>query len=157
MRWNEILYSPSENNPRLLFGHIIILMIFDAILYLLLTLYLEQVLPGPFGAPQKWYFFLQKSYWKGIPKADGEFDKLSTWRLLSFLVLEKKFRLEVLFLLILYSAELWYRLYYYNFFSFIIVSTIELRQRYKKYVKVVGVKVRSDNLISIKRPCSQTY
>lgn len=49
-------------------------MIVDSILYLLITLYLEQVLPGPIGSPQKWYFLFQKSYWKGTQKVDGEFD-----------------------------------------------------------------------------------
>ncbi|XP_026317826.1 ATP-binding cassette sub-family A member 3-like [Hyposmocoma kahamanoa] len=70
MRWNTWFYSPSEKIPRLLFGHVVIMMIVDAILYLILTLYLEQVLPGPFGNPQKWYFLFHKSYWMGIPMVD---------------------------------------------------------------------------------------
>lgn len=76
MRWNDWFYSPSKKVKRLLFGHIVMILVFDSILYMLITLYLEQVLPGPFGSPQKWYFLFQKSYWTGNKKVDGEFDKI---------------------------------------------------------------------------------
>ncbi|XP_026317827.1 ATP-binding cassette sub-family A member 3-like [Hyposmocoma kahamanoa] len=70
MQWDTFFYSPTEESPRLLFGHIVIMMIVDSILYMLLTLYLEQILPGPFGSPQKWNFIFDKSYWMGISATD---------------------------------------------------------------------------------------
>ena len=39
--------------------------IFDSILYMLLTIYIEAVCPGEYGIPLVWYFPLTKSYWFG--------------------------------------------------------------------------------------------
>lgn len=45
--------------------HIIIMMFVDAIIYGLLTWYIEAVFPGQYGTPRPWYFFVLKSYWCG--------------------------------------------------------------------------------------------
>lgn len=35
----------------------------SSMIYLMLTLYLEEIFPGEYGIPQKWYFFLTRSFW----------------------------------------------------------------------------------------------
>ncbi|KDO35461.1 hypothetical protein SPRG_18791 [Saprolegnia parasitica CBS 223.65] len=39
-------------------------MAFDIVLYTLLGLYLEKVVPKDYGVTEKWYFFLSPSYWR---------------------------------------------------------------------------------------------
>ena len=43
------------------------MMSIDAVLYLLLALYIEAVFPGEFGVPQPWYFPLTVSYFLQNP------------------------------------------------------------------------------------------
>lgn len=75
MQWGQFLASNSLESGRLLFGHVIIIIAFDCVLYMCIALYLEQVLPGPFGAPKKWYFFVQKSFWfPNLVKDSGEYE-----------------------------------------------------------------------------------
>ncbi|CAH0723431.1 unnamed protein product, partial [Brenthis ino] len=63
MQWGEFFTTHSVDTNRLLFGHVCIFLIVDSVLYMLIALYLEQVMPGPFGAPKPWYFPFQKSFW----------------------------------------------------------------------------------------------
>lgn len=37
---------------------VMIMLIFDAVLYMLVALYIEAVFPGSYGIPQPWYFFV---------------------------------------------------------------------------------------------------
>ncbi|CAK4126529.1 unnamed protein product [Aphanomyces euteiches] len=48
------------------------MMVFDAILYSLLALYLQEVIPQEYGTPKKWYFPLQPSFWLGGSRADAK-------------------------------------------------------------------------------------
>ncbi|OQR99493.1 ATP-binding Cassette (ABC) Superfamily, partial [Achlya hypogyna] len=41
------------------------MLVLDFILYTLLAIYLEQVIPKDYGTPQKWYFPVSPSYWFG--------------------------------------------------------------------------------------------
>ncbi|XP_045771590.1 ATP-binding cassette sub-family A member 2-like [Maniola jurtina] len=70
MQWGEFFASHSVESNRLLFGHVCMFLIVDSVLYMLAALYLEQVLPGPCGAPKPWYFPLQKSFWCPSSKID---------------------------------------------------------------------------------------
>ncbi|KAJ0177200.1 hypothetical protein K1T71_007209 [Dendrolimus kikuchii] len=63
LQWGEFFSSPSTESTRFVFGHVILMLSLDCVLYMLIALYLEQVLPGPYGTPRKWYFPFQKSYW----------------------------------------------------------------------------------------------
>ncbi|KAI8435957.1 hypothetical protein MSG28_004122, partial [Choristoneura fumiferana] len=63
MQWGEFMESPSPDSNRFSFGHVVIMLTLDCVLYMLVALYLEQVLPGPYGAPKPWYFLVQKSFW----------------------------------------------------------------------------------------------
>lgn len=49
----------------------------SSLIYLMLTLYLEEILPGEYGIPRKWYFFVTRSFWSrgsklDLPSADDE-------------------------------------------------------------------------------------
>ena len=41
----------------------ILMLMFDLVFYLFLVWYLENVMPGEFGVPKPYYFFLQSRYW----------------------------------------------------------------------------------------------
>ncbi|XP_076337701.1 ATP binding cassette subfamily A member 3 isoform X2 [Tachypleus tridentatus] len=68
-QWNNIS-SPSSPDDTLSLWLIFVMLIFDGILYLILTLYIEIVHPGKYGVPQPWYFPFLKSYWCGLETRD---------------------------------------------------------------------------------------
>ena len=49
--------------PNFSVGSAILMLIFDCVMYSLLALYLDQVIPGEYGPKQSLLFFLQKSFW----------------------------------------------------------------------------------------------
>nr|XP_005307614.1 retinal-specific phospholipid-transporting ATPase ABCA4 isoform X2 [Chrysemys picta bellii] len=71
LQWDNIRTSPLEADEYSFFFSIE-MMLFDALLYGILTWYLENVFPGEYGIPRPWYFPLQESYWlqSGHPKAE---------------------------------------------------------------------------------------
>ena len=75
VQWDNIAQSPNYGDPFCL-GYALIMLFFDAILYLVLTLYIEQVLPGKYGVPRKWYYLCQTSTYKKmqIDTDDASFD-----------------------------------------------------------------------------------
>ena len=52
-------------------GLTVIMMLGDAVIYLLITWYVEAVFPGQYGIPRPWYFCFTKSYWCGVPYSKG--------------------------------------------------------------------------------------
>ncbi|CAJ1086292.1 LOW QUALITY PROTEIN: phospholipid-transporting ATPase ABCA1-like [Xyrichtys novacula] len=64
IQWSNILQSPEEGD-RYTFIVSIIMMLFDAAIYWILTWYIENVFPGQYGIPKPWYFPFTKSYWCG--------------------------------------------------------------------------------------------
>lgn len=56
--WNNMFDSDFS------FGRVIQLMFLDSVLYLLLSLYLEMVLPGEYGSTHPWYFCCTPWFWK---------------------------------------------------------------------------------------------
>ncbi|XP_008435868.1 cholesterol transporter ABCA5 isoform X1 [Poecilia reticulata] len=56
------VFSSLTNGPHPLYVPLVMLAL-DCILYLLLTLYLDQVLPGDFGIKRSMLYFLKPSYW----------------------------------------------------------------------------------------------
>ncbi|KAF6122835.1 hypothetical protein HJG60_000032 [Phyllostomus discolor] len=44
------------------------MLLFDSVLYGLVTWYVEAIFPGQFGVPQPWYFFIMPSYWCVRPR-----------------------------------------------------------------------------------------
>ncbi|XP_047529226.1 phospholipid-transporting ATPase ABCA3-like [Vanessa atalanta] len=63
LQWGDFFTTHSVDSTRLLFGHVCVFLLVDTILYMMIALYLEQVLPGPLGTPKPWYFLIQKSFW----------------------------------------------------------------------------------------------
>nr|XP_021189988.2 phospholipid-transporting ATPase ABCA3 [Helicoverpa armigera]XP_049699930.1 phospholipid-transporting ATPase ABCA3 [Helicoverpa armigera]XP_049699931.1 phospholipid-transporting ATPase ABCA3 [Helicoverpa armigera]WRX06183.1 ABCA2 [Helicoverpa armigera] len=63
LQWGDFMTSPGTDTTRLVFGHVVIMLVVDCLIYMLITLYLEQVLPGPFGTPKPWYFPFQLQFW----------------------------------------------------------------------------------------------
>ncbi|XP_046463654.1 ATP-binding cassette sub-family A member 7-like isoform X2 [Daphnia pulex] len=61
-QWSNIATSPKDGDAYSLLG-CILMMLFDAVLYLILTWYVETVFPGQYGIPKPWYFMFQPSYW----------------------------------------------------------------------------------------------
>ena len=47
------------------FGRVLSMMFFDGLLYFAIAWYVDQVFPGDFGIPRRWYFIFMASYWCG--------------------------------------------------------------------------------------------
>lgn len=60
--------SPDDN---LTLGAVMMMLIFDAVVYMLIALYVEAVFPGDYGVPQPWYFPFTATFWCGQPKYVG--------------------------------------------------------------------------------------
>uniref|UniRef100_A0A8C7CBE9 ATP binding cassette subfamily A member 3 n=1 Tax=Neovison vison TaxID=452646 RepID=A0A8C7CBE9_NEOVI len=67
VQWRDLL-SPVNVDDNFSFGQVLGMLLLDSVLYGLVTWYVEAVLPGEFGVPQPWYFFLMPSYWCGHPR-----------------------------------------------------------------------------------------
>uniref|UniRef100_A0A5F5PEQ8 ATP binding cassette subfamily A member 3 n=1 Tax=Equus caballus TaxID=9796 RepID=A0A5F5PEQ8_HORSE len=67
VQWRDLL-SPVNVDDDFSFGQVLGMLLLDSILYGLVTWYVEAVLPGQFGVPQPWYFFIMPSYWCGLPR-----------------------------------------------------------------------------------------
>ncbi|KAL5277954.1 ABCA3.2 family protein [Megaselia abdita] len=66
LQWHN-LFTPVSVDDTLTVGHIIIIMLVSSVMYLLICLYVEQIFPGDFGIPQKWYFPFTAKFWCGEP------------------------------------------------------------------------------------------
>nr|XP_047910610.1 ATP-binding cassette sub-family A member 2 isoform X5 [Anser cygnoides] len=64
IQWHTFSQSPVEGDDFNLLLSMMMLII-DAVVYGVLTWYIEAVHPGMFGLPRPWYFPFQKSYWLG--------------------------------------------------------------------------------------------
>ena len=61
-QWDNIATSPIDGDPYSLLL-CMVMQIADAIIYMLLALYIEAVFPGQYGIPKPWYFLFQPSFW----------------------------------------------------------------------------------------------
>uniref|UniRef100_UPI00398EE067 phospholipid-transporting ATPase ABCA3 isoform X2 n=1 Tax=Pristiophorus japonicus TaxID=55135 RepID=UPI00398EE067 len=66
IQWENINLPASLDDDFTLL-QVIIMLIFDASMYSLVTWYVEAVFPGEYGIPEHWYFFILPSYWLGKP------------------------------------------------------------------------------------------
>ncbi|XP_056890906.1 phospholipid-transporting ATPase ABCA1-like isoform X1 [Takifugu flavidus] len=64
IQWSNLLASPLEEDSYNLTTSIC-LMLFDAVLYGVMTWYIEAVFPGQYGIPRAWYFPFTRTYWCG--------------------------------------------------------------------------------------------
>ncbi|XP_012587144.1 PREDICTED: ATP-binding cassette sub-family A member 3 [Condylura cristata] len=66
VQWRDLL-SPVSVDDDFAFGQALGMLLLDAVLYGLVTWYMEAVFPGQLGVPRPWYFFVTPSYWCGAP------------------------------------------------------------------------------------------
>lgn len=59
--WKKFFTVEEDTNVSI--SQMIFLLGLSSLIYLMLTLYLEEVLPGEYGVARKWYFFLTRSFW----------------------------------------------------------------------------------------------
>ncbi|XP_063224088.1 phospholipid-transporting ATPase ABCA3-like isoform X2 [Bacillus rossius redtenbacheri] len=78
LQWDS-LWQPATQGDSVVFGHVLIFLVVDAVLYLLIALYVEAVYPGLYGVPKPWNFFLKKSFWCGGEAATVEATGDSLW------------------------------------------------------------------------------
>ncbi|CAF3675437.1 unnamed protein product [Rotaria socialis] len=64
IQFDNIRYSPVEGDSFTCF-ETVLFMIFDTLIHLILMWYIENVYPGTYGIPKKWYFPFTISYWTG--------------------------------------------------------------------------------------------
>lgn len=62
LRW-ESLFTPATVDDGLSVGLVIVMLLVDAVIYLAIAMYVEQVRPGEFGVAKPWYFLFQKEFW----------------------------------------------------------------------------------------------
>ncbi|XP_053784251.1 phospholipid-transporting ATPase ABCA3 [Desmodus rotundus] len=67
VQWQDLL-SPVNVDDDFSFGQVLGMLLFDSVLYGLVTWYVEAIFPGQFGVPQPWYFFIMPSYWCVRPR-----------------------------------------------------------------------------------------
>ncbi|XP_023369620.1 ATP-binding cassette sub-family A member 3-like [Otolemur garnettii] len=65
LKWSNIFSSTKLDD--FFFVYVLGMLLFDALLYGLVTWYIEAVFPGSYGMPKPWNFFLLRSYWFGNP------------------------------------------------------------------------------------------
>ncbi|XP_024080485.1 ATP-binding cassette sub-family A member 1-like isoform X6 [Cimex lectularius] len=65
MHWSNINKSPMIGDQYNML-YIIYMLLLDAVLYMILTWYIETVRPGEYGIPKPWNFPFTLSYWTGV-------------------------------------------------------------------------------------------
>ncbi|KAG8195500.1 hypothetical protein JTE90_010802 [Oedothorax gibbosus] len=63
-QWSNIATSPIPGDDYSMLK-VMFMLLFDGLVYLIITWYIEAVFPGQYGVPKPFYFFLTKSYWCG--------------------------------------------------------------------------------------------
>lgn len=64
LQWNNF-WRPVSVDDNISIGLIMIMLLVCTVLYLMIALYVEKILPGEFGVPQPWYFPFTKTFWCG--------------------------------------------------------------------------------------------
>ena len=62
LQWSN-LFSPVTVDDNFSVGLTMVMLLVDALIYLLIALYFEKVMPGEFGIAEPWYFFVTKKFW----------------------------------------------------------------------------------------------
>ncbi|CAM4887474.1 unnamed protein product [Rotaria socialis] len=64
IQWSNI-HKGAKPNDNFTFLNCMIMMLIDAVIYMALAVYIENVFPGEYGIPQPWYYPFTKTYWFG--------------------------------------------------------------------------------------------
>lgn len=62
VQWHN-LFKPVSQDDTFTVGNTLVMLIVDAVIYLLIALYVEKIKPGDYGVAEPWYFLFTKSYW----------------------------------------------------------------------------------------------
>lgn len=62
MQWINF-WKPVTVDDDLSLGYVILMLLATSALYLIITLYVEQILPGQYGVPRPWYFPFTRTFW----------------------------------------------------------------------------------------------
>ncbi|XP_063362107.1 phospholipid-transporting ATPase ABCA1-like [Cydia amplana] len=62
LQWGEF-FKPISYQDNFMPGHVAIMLVLDTILYMLIAMYVEKIIPGRYGVPLPWYFPFTKSFW----------------------------------------------------------------------------------------------
>jgi ATP-binding cassette, subfamily A (ABC1), member 3 len=62
LQWHN-MFQPVTIDDSFHLGYVLIMLIVDAILYLIVALYVEKIFPGDFGVAEKWYFPFTAKFW----------------------------------------------------------------------------------------------
>ena len=66
IQWYNINKGAKPNDNFTFLSCMIMMLIDSIVIYMLLTVYIENVFPGEFGIPQVWYYPFTKTYWFGF-------------------------------------------------------------------------------------------
>nr|CAD7196497.1 unnamed protein product [Timema douglasi] len=75
LHWHNLGESPLLGDTYNM-KYVIFMLGLDALLYSILTWYIEAVFPGQYGVPKRWYFPLTRSYWCGSDGIVEPFENL---------------------------------------------------------------------------------
>lgn len=73
LQWSN-MWRPVSVDDNLSVGHVLVMLLLAAVVYLLVALYVEQIYPGEYGVPERWTFPFERQFWCGSAKdadADG--------------------------------------------------------------------------------------
>uniref|UniRef100_A0A1Y9GL18 ABC transporter domain-containing protein n=1 Tax=Anopheles arabiensis TaxID=7173 RepID=A0A1Y9GL18_ANOAR len=73
LQWHNLFSAPSMGDEFSV-GLVMVMFVVDALLYLAIALYFEQVMPGEFGVAKPWNFLFTRDFWKRNRIEDGSGD-----------------------------------------------------------------------------------
>lgn len=76
LQWSN-LFEPASQDDTFTVGSTLVMLLVDAVLYLLIALYVEKVFPGEFGIPERWYFPVSPGFWcknSKVTSLEDDFD-----------------------------------------------------------------------------------
>lgn len=66
-QWSNLM-TPVSVDDNFTLCQVMGMLLLDSVLYSIIGWYVETVMPGDYGVPQPWYFFILPSYWCGTPR-----------------------------------------------------------------------------------------
>lgn len=78
LQWHN-LFEPLEFANGVSVGNVLIMLIVSCFLYFILALYIEKIMPGNYGVPEKWYFPVDPKYWfrcLRVPSGDVDYPEM---------------------------------------------------------------------------------
>lgn len=65
VQWSNFAQSPYNSRNSLSLFVVCLILLFDSFVYMILTLYVENIAPGEYGIAKPWYFIFSPKYWCG--------------------------------------------------------------------------------------------